>query len=144
MGPRAVRIPIALCVGLGAMVVGGMVSGGCDFSAVEEPVGRFPSVGPNILLIVVDTLGAEHLGSYGAEGGVSPNLDRLASEGKRFANTYAPAPWTQPSIASLFTGRMPSAHALENLTGRLAKDHSTLAERFEAAQDRLRVLQRAH
>ncbi len=119
---RLAASKVSICAGL-------LLASLASCSSDSEP----PAPKLNVLLVVVDTLGAEHLGSYGAEGGVSPNLDRLASEGKRFANTYAPAPWTQPSIASLFTGRMPSAHALENLTGRLAKDHSTLAERFEAA-----------
>lgn len=116
------RWGLAWWVGIVAVVLVGCGLGG---------VGK--SLGPNVLLIVVDTLGADHLGSYGAKGDFSPNLDRLADEGKRFANTYAPAPWTQPSIASLFTGRMPSAHSVENMPAHLVEEHLTLPEHFEGA-----------
>ncbi|MBW2290844.1 MAG: sulfatase [Deltaproteobacteria bacterium] len=116
------RWGLALWIGIAAIVLVG-----CERDQTDK------ALGPNVLLIVVDTLGADHLGSYGAKGGFSPNLDRLASEGKRFANTYATAPWTQPSMASLFTGRMPSTHAVENMPAQLAEEHSTLPEHFEEA-----------
>ena len=112
------------------------ILGACDFrdsGGENAPEPAKLGAGPNVLLIVIDTLGADHLGSYGAGGDISPNLDRLAAEGRRFANAYTVAPWTQPSMASLFTGRMPSAHRLQNLPGTLAPGHSTLAERFEDA-----------
>ncbi|MBW2390911.1 MAG: sulfatase-like hydrolase/transferase, partial [Deltaproteobacteria bacterium] len=75
------RWGLALWVGIAAIVLVG-----CERDESDK------ALGPNVLLIVVDTLGADHLGSYGAKGGFSPNLDRLAAEGKRFANTYATAP----------------------------------------------------
>ena len=93
---------------------------------------------PNVLLVVVDTLGASHLGSYGAEvdGGdepYTPHTDRLAESGVRFERAYSAAPWTQPSVASLFTSQMPSRHGLTSLRGTLDDEADTLAERFEAA-----------
>ena len=58
---------------------------------------------------MVDTLRADHLGCYGYQRDTSPNLDRLATEGVVFDNFYSVAPWTNPAIASLFTGRYPRA-----------------------------------
>ena len=68
---------------------------------------------PNILLIVIDTLRADHLSSYGYAR-PTPNLDRLAREGVLFQNAISACSWTLPSHASLVTGRYPSDHGMEN------------------------------
>ena len=65
---------------------------------------------PNLVLITVDTLRADHLSSYGYHLATSPNIDRLASEGVRFARAYSPIPLTGPSHISLFTSRFPQEH----------------------------------
>lgn len=62
---------------------------------------------PNVLLIVLDTVRADHLSLYGYHRDTSPNLARLAAKGVRFAHARSTAPWTLPSHASLFTGRWP-------------------------------------
>lgn len=59
---------------------------------------------PNILLISIDTLRADHLGSYGYGRNTSPHLDRLASRGFRYQRALAPTPWTLPSHGALLTG----------------------------------------
>ncbi|MBM3321083.1 MAG: sulfatase [Candidatus Eisenbacteria bacterium] len=69
---------------------------------------------PNLLLIVVDTLRADHLGSYGYPRNTSPAIDRLAAEGTRFENAFTPAPWTLPAFASLLTSRLPWEHGAVN------------------------------
>jgi arylsulfatase A-like enzyme len=60
---------------------------------------------PNLLLVTIDALRADHLGCYGYHRPTSPALDRLAGEGVRFANAFANAPMTVPSLPQLFTGR---------------------------------------
>lgn len=60
---------------------------------------------PNILLIVLDTLRADHLSSYGYSRKTTPNLDELAHEGTLFEDAFATASWTLPSHASMMTGR---------------------------------------
>jgi arylsulfatase A-like enzyme len=60
---------------------------------------------PNVLIILIDTLRADRLGSYGYDRDTSPNLDKLAAEGWRFSAAVSQAPWTKPSVASLFTGQ---------------------------------------
>ncbi len=65
-----------------------------------------------MILVVVDTLRADHLGSYGFRGDVSPTLDALAAESVRFERCFAPSPWTKPATASLLTSLYPDAHGL--------------------------------
>ena len=72
---------------------------------------------PSILFVLVDTLRADYLGSYGFEGDISPGLDRLAAESLRFENAFSQAPWTKPSIATLFTSLYPEVHGLTNHEG---------------------------
>ena len=66
-----------------------------------------PANSPNVLLIVLDTVRADHLSLYGYERPTTPNLERLAKRGIRFDNARATAPWTLPSHASMFTGHWP-------------------------------------
>ena len=64
----------------------------------------------SFLLITVDTLRADALGSYGASPSVTPNLDRLASRSTVFENASASMPMTRPSHFSLFTSLYPREH----------------------------------
>ncbi len=70
---------------------------------------------PNVLVIVIDTLRADHLSSYGYGRATSPQLDQLAKNGVLFQNAVAPCSWTLPSHASLLTGRYPFEHGLKNV-----------------------------
>lgn len=65
---------------------------------------------PNIMVIVVDTLRADHLSSYGYVRPTSPNIDNLARQGVLFESAFSTAPWTAPAHASLLTGRYPYEH----------------------------------
>ncbi|WP_114778553.1 sulfatase family protein [Botryobacter ruber] len=65
---------------------------------------------PNIVVIYVDDLGYGDLGSYGAKGVETPNVDRLAREGVRFTDAHSTAATCTPSRFSLLTGK----HAFRN------------------------------
>jgi arylsulfatase A-like enzyme len=80
----------------------------------ERSVSRQPAnpSAPNVLVLLVDTLRADRLGCYGARPSPSPTLDRLAAEGLLFEETVAQAPWTMPSVATLFTGLHPRSHGV--------------------------------
>ena len=65
------------------------------------------SKSPNILLITVDTLRADHLSAYGYPIRTSPYIDGLAAEGVRFARNYTVIPLTGPSHLTMLTGRYP-------------------------------------
>ena len=88
---------------------------------------------PDILLISIDSLRSDHLGSYGYARDTSPNLDALARGGARFETALAPSPWTLPSHVTLLTGRHPAAHGVNNTDRKLAASIPTLAEELHAA-----------
>lgn len=68
---------------------------------------------PDIILVSIDTLRADHLNAYGyAKRRVSPNLDALAADSVLFESHLASAPWTLPSHASLLTSLAPSTHGV--------------------------------
>ncbi len=88
---------------------------------------------PNLVVVVIDTLRADHVGAYGYGRDTSPSLDALASRGIRFARASAPSSWTKPSVASLFTSRSPSEHGAVNFLSPLSADVETVAERLAGA-----------
>ena len=71
---------------------------------------RYPAKRPNIIFILIDALRADRLGSFGNTVGLSPTLDTIAEESVVFERAIAQAPWTQPSIASLFCSYHPGVH----------------------------------
>jgi hypothetical protein len=75
---------------------------------VQRP--EAPANAPNVLFVLVDTWRADHAGFLGYGRDVSPNLDRLVEEGVVFERAISSSGWTQPAVASLFTGLIPSRH----------------------------------
>jgi len=70
---------------------------------------------PNVLVIVIDTLRADHVSAYGYSRPTSPRIDHLAAQGILFENAIAPCSWSLPSHGSLVTGRYPFEHGLTNV-----------------------------
>ncbi len=66
--------------------------------------------GRHLVVILIDTLRADALGSYGDRLGLTPRLDAFAERGVRFAEMLASSPWTLPSVSSLLTGLQPQTH----------------------------------
>ena len=85
---------------------------------------------PNVVLIVIESLRADHLGCYGYPRATSPNIDKLAAEGVLFQECHSPASWTVPSMMSVMTGLMPNVHGVINVSVELPKTVPTLAEEF--------------
>jgi arylsulfatase A-like enzyme len=88
---------------------------------------------PNVVLIVIDTLRADHLGAYGYARDTSPHIDALAARGVLFTRATAPSSWTRPSVASLLTSLLPSEHGAISAEHRLDERIATLAEIFRDA-----------
>jgi len=66
---------------------------------------------PNVAILVLDTLRADHLGAYGYDAHpTTPALDALAQRGIRFTQARSPSSWTAPSLGTVVTGRLPSEH----------------------------------
>jgi len=95
-----------------------------------EPPSAAP---PNVIMVVIDTLRADHVGWYGNSSSVSDFLNGLADRGSVFSNAYTPSSWTSPVIASLFTSRYPSQHGIDSYASVLNASERTLAEELRAA-----------
>ena len=70
---------------------------------------------PNVLVIIIDTLRADHVSSAGYARPTTPNLDALSREGVQFTNAIAPCSWSLPSHVSLLTGRYLYEHKVGNV-----------------------------
>lgn len=89
---------------------------------------------PNVLIITVDTLRADHIGSYGYAQARTPTIDGLAREGVRYSNAITAAPITLPSHTTILTGLLPPSHGVrDNGTFSLGDNAVTLAERLKKA-----------
>ena len=111
IAPRTRRLPFGLLLSVVALAAG------CSRS---RP--------PNILVIVVDTLRADHVDVDGNGRNLTPFLASLADQGTVFRNAYAQSSWTLPSVASLWTARYPSQHNVTTAASLLAAAEVTLAE----------------
>ncbi|MFC4438624.1 MULTISPECIES: sulfatase [Natrialbaceae] len=87
----------------------------------------------NVLFVVLDTVRKDRLGPYGYERETTPELSAFAEEATVFESAVAPAPWTLPVHASLFTGRYPSQHGADQESPYLDDDDTTLASILSVA-----------
>jgi len=107
------------------------LSGRDDQGDSRAPLGAHS---PSVLLITIDTLRADHLGCYGYRRGVTPAIDALAKQGRKFERAFAAVPLTLPSHSALLTGTHPFYNGVRDQPGfRLPKDIPTLAESFARA-----------
>ncbi len=83
---------------------------------------------PNVILISIDTLRADHLSCYGHPKNLTPNIDEFARESVLFTNTIAQSSWTLPSHASLLTGYLPSSIGVFHESFPMHENVTTLAE----------------
>jgi choline-sulfatase len=82
---------------------------------------------PDIFLVTIDTLRADHVHCYGYESIQTPALDGLAKDGIRFTHAFTPSPITNTSHTSILTGLLPSSHGVTDFAVPLAPTHTTLA-----------------
>jgi arylsulfatase A-like enzyme len=133
-GPREPWVGQTLGVKISSIGCAVVLSGFSACGGAESE----PLVEGDVLLIVIDTLRADVLSSYGYAMPTSPNLDALAGDGIRFAEALTQAPNTATSHATLFTGLSPWTHRVANLTSLemgtagLPPAFTTIAERFGA------------
>lgn len=98
--------------------------------APPEPEDGLPPQRRHVLLVTVDTLRADHLGSKGYPLETTPFLDELLASGFRFTRAIAPVPRTTPALASLLTGAYPHTTGVRSLTDPLSPVVATLPERL--------------
>src|SRR5260221_6899692 len=83
---------------------------------------------PNVVIITVDTLRADHLGCYGYKQIRTPNIDALAADSVRFERAYTPVPVTLPAHTAIFTGTYPTLSGMHDFSGnKLNATQPTLA-----------------
>ncbi len=99
----------------------------------SPPAGRGPAPGgtparPPIIVYLVDTLRADHLGCYGYERPVSPQIDAFARDAIVFENAVSETSWTRPAVASLFAGLSARSHGVNGRPDALPEEALTMAE----------------
>jgi arylsulfatase A-like enzyme/Flp pilus assembly protein TadD len=83
---------------------------------------------PNVIVITIDTLRADHLGCYGYKQIKTPNIDALAADGARFDHAYTPVPVTLPAHTVIFTGTYPMLSGMHDFSAnKLSPEQPTLA-----------------
>ncbi len=88
---------------------------------------------PNVIVYLVDTLRADHVGAYGYALPTTPALDAVARQGIVCAQARAQSSWTRPTVATLLTGLHPITHATMDKLQRLPEEIVTLPELLLAA-----------
>jgi arylsulfatase A-like enzyme len=128
---RCVVVSFPVLISITPLLAGSFWAG--DWLAqAREAARRLPPPGsPNVLLIVLDTVAADHLSLYGYSRRTSPTLEALAQRGVRFDRAQATSSWTLPSHAGFFTGHWPHDLSASWFTP-LDASHRTLAEYLAA------------
>jgi arylsulfatase A-like enzyme/TolA-binding protein len=115
-----------------ALLVAGSMLGG---SMLGMPVALVASAAsPNVVVITIDTLRADHLGCYGYKQIRTPNIDALAADGARFERAYTVVPVTLPSHTAIFTGTYPMLSGM----------HDFAANKLNPAQPTLASVLKEH
>jgi arylsulfatase A-like enzyme/Flp pilus assembly protein TadD len=97
-------------------------------AAAARPSLGADGVEPNVVVITIDTLRADHLGCYGDRSIQTPNIDALSRSSARFTHAFTPVPITLPAHTALFTGSFPMATGMHDFSGnRLPASAVTLA-----------------
>lgn len=95
------------------------------FESAPKPT---PGVTPNLVLVTIDTLRADHLSAWGYGRETTPHLSAWLDEGTIFEDAYSPLPLTDPSMTSIMTGLEPIHHGVRHVASRLPESVTTLAE----------------
>jgi arylsulfatase A-like enzyme len=147
---RGAARPVARTLGV-ALAVAAVLAGGVrllwnrtdapeGLAGVTAPRGEGKGAGPfapaavtfpaprNVILIVIDTLRADHLSCYGYLRQTSPHIDRLAGEGALFEHAIVQKPSTSPSVATILSGTYPFTHGIYTVRDWLPDKVLTLPE----------------
>ncbi|HWP93815.1 MAG TPA: sulfatase [Thermodesulfobacteriota bacterium] len=96
----------------------------------------YPNDSPNVMILLIDCLRADHLSLYGYNRKTTPNIDELSKDAVVFTQAISQSTWTQTSMASLFTSLYPYQHGVDKIeeangsivSGVLNEQETTLAE----------------
>ena len=116
---------------IGAALVGtflGSLLGAVAWGQASTTKSAARSSSPDVYLITIDTLRADHVGCYGYKQGETPALDGLAADGIRFTQAFTHSPITNTSHTTILTGLLPSVHGVTDFGVPLSPQHVTAAE----------------
>jgi len=136
--PRLLRLRALPAVGTDAATPGPLV-GKLELLLPPAKAAATPSAAPppakrpNVLVYLVDTLRADHVGAYGYGKPTTPALDAVARQGVVCAAARAQSSWTRPTVATILTGLHPITHNTMDKLQRLPEEIETLPERLQAA-----------
>jgi len=130
---RGERRPPAPTLRLPWLAVAAGVAPLIGWTAARIDAATMTTRGPDVVLLVIDTLRADHLEPWGYARSTSPRLADLASDGITYASTMASAPWTTPSTFGIHTGWYPDRLGVVDVATQLPKRAVTLAERLRDA-----------
>lgn len=118
------KVPTLLVVFLG-------IAGG-TWMAGSVRASSAPADPPNVVLITISSLRADHVSCLGYRRHTTPHFDAFAARGVLFRNAFAASSWTMPAHGSLFTSLYPSEHGATHIDRQLGEGGKTLAERLAA------------
>jgi arylsulfatase A-like enzyme len=122
---------------LAVALVGGGAAATATLDAMTKPkpVPAQPGTaqGPSVILIIADTLRADHVGAYGSTETKTPAMDRIAKDGIVFENAFSNSTWTRPSVSTILTSLYPSSHKVMYKTDLLPDGVTTIAETMRDA-----------
>jgi len=133
-GPTRIALAVVPAEG-SASAGGGIVIGdarivhnaSAALQGAGAPTPGIAAASPNVVIYLIDTLRADHLGLYGYGRPTSPNLDRFAEDAIVFETMQAQSSWTKPVVASIMTGLLPQQHGVQGREDNLAPDARSLA-----------------
>jgi arylsulfatase A-like enzyme len=143
LGPRlfrgrigAIARPLPALILLAVVAIAGAVTGRAlvpprAAPPAPPPVPAALADRPNAILVMVDTLRADHLSCYGSREVETPAICSLAADGGTIFDGYSHASWTKPAAASLLTSLLPSTHGAMSKTSVLPADIVLLAEALQ-------------
>lgn len=114
---------------LAALTAGVLAIAGCE--PADEETSSAPNY--NVVVISVDALRADHLGSYGYDAPTTPFLDTLSAESVVFERAYAPSSFTLQSVAAVLTGRAPTSGGAVSQEAQPHENAESLARLFRSA-----------
>jgi arylsulfatase A-like enzyme/Flp pilus assembly protein TadD len=111
-----------------------LVAAACPANAAPIKTPQKTTARPNVILITIDTLRADHVGCYGARNVKTPTLDMLAADGVVFERAISQVPLTWPSHAVILTGTYPFQNGVQDFTGEpLSPQFRSVAQAFKSA-----------
>jgi arylsulfatase A-like enzyme len=131
MSAKPVRSPKLPALWVAAVLTA-LATSAVGTAAIGEVSWKTP-VAPDIILVVVDSLRADHLGCQGYGRNTTPFLDDFAKEAAHFRNAFSMSSWTLPSITGIFTSTTPDVHKNQTGGSAYSTNVTTIAEALRDA-----------